>query len=306
MIERAQQIRTPSITQSPSIRGLTLKLNTAIKNEWEKTLSIKTFLESQYKYLNETKNKINISEVKEKKFIERNSSNKQAHFQQGTHLKNYALTAFKSCIFCKGNHLLHGCNAFFKLSPSLWTRKVQELKVCFNCLSTGHGNKECKRGPCKICGRKHNSLHHLDTQDKPQSSVQGPLQISTSVENKLLPPDQQQKIYSTQAVEGVSSYVLLGTALLYLYDHNGKQHKCRAFLNSCSQPHIITTSLCKPLGFHQTKANIILSGIEQGNQQMTFKTTVKLKSRVTNFSTSLTCLVMPPFPIVDNQDQWIF
>ena len=132
----------------------------------------------------------------------------------------------------------------------------------------------------------------LDTQDKPQSSTQVPLQISTSVENNLPPPDQQQKIYSSQAVDGASSYVLLGTALLYLYDHSGKQHECRALLDSCSQRYIITRSLCKRLGLHQTRTNITLLGIEQGNQEVTFKTTAKLKSRVTDFLTSLTCLIV--------------
>ena len=116
---------------------LTSKLNTAIKNEWEKTLSIKperttlktmlTFLESQCKYLNKTTNKINISEVKENKFFERSNTNKRAHFQQGTHLKNYALTAIRSCILCKGNHLLYSCNEFLKLSPSLRIRKVDNI-----------------------------------------------------------------------------------------------------------------------------------------------------------------------------------
>ena len=90
----------------------------SIKTERTTLKTILTLLESQCKYLNKITNKIDISEAKENKFIERSNTNKRAHFKHGTHLKYDALTAIKGCILCKGNYLLYGCNGFLKVSPS--------------------------------------------------------------------------------------------------------------------------------------------------------------------------------------------
>lgn len=108
----------------------------------------------------------------------------------------------------------------------------------------------------------------------------GPAQITQS--NYLVP----------RASCSNSVYVLLGTATVYLLDKKGKQPECRALLDSCSQPHIMTHNLCRRLGLPRTKSKVTLMGIEQGAQPMSYQTTVELRSRITDFAEKITCIIL--------------
>ena len=63
-------------------------------------------------------------------------------------------------------------------------------------------------------------------------------------------------------------------------------------LDQGSQPHIMTNKLCNKLGLQRTRIGTTLSGIEQGNQCVPYQVTTKVSSRVTDFSTIITCLVI--------------
>ncbi|XP_067295957.1 uncharacterized protein [Pseudorasbora parva] len=66
------------------------------------------------------------------------------------------------CVLCqKGNHQLDNCFSF--LSRPLEERRkcVQEKRLCYGCLKSGHSAKECRcRLTCSVCKRRHpTSLH---------------------------------------------------------------------------------------------------------------------------------------------------
>ena len=95
----------------------------------------------------------------------------------------------------------------------------------------------------------------------------------------------------------MTKYVLLGTAIIYIYDKAGNPHECRALVDSCSQPHLITTKLCEKLNIQMLRPTTTLSGIEQGKAELKGQVTVKIKSRTTEFSKVLSCLVLD---VIDN------
>ena len=266
------------------------KLNDTIKNEWERAVSLKTeratfndmkaFLERHCKFLYKTVNKSESSSSKTNKPFVKAPGN---HSNNNNQLRTYTTTT-KVCILCKGEHALYACNDFKRLSPSLRVQKVREFKLCFNCLGSNHQNIKCTFGPCRRCGRKHNSLLHLERATEPPPPTQG-------AESRDAGADTQRN-FSARATPNQVSYVLLATARIYVHDKSGNKHECRALLDQGSQPHIMTNKFCKKLGLQRTRIGTTLSGIEQGNQCVPYQVTTKVSSRVTDFSTIITCLVI--------------
>ncbi|XP_025835281.1 uncharacterized protein LOC108742837 isoform X2 [Agrilus planipennis] len=261
------------------------KLHFSINKEWERILAGKAemptfkemvrFLENHCKFLEKTVvDNYSHNEKTNSRFLNKNVP------LRNNNIKSYAVTTInnKTCALCKGAHPLYACESFKRLSPPERITKVKELGLCFCCLASGHQNKNCSFGPCKKCGRKHNNLLHVE---KTSTEVQAPTGSASP-----------QLTCSALTTTNSASYVLLATANVLLYDKQGREHECRALLDSCSQPNIMTAALCKKLGLEQLKTNITLSGIDQGTRHVACKATTKLKSRINNFSTSITYIVI--------------
>lgn len=62
------------------------------------------------------------------------------------------------CAVCKENHPLYKCNGFLKMKLPERKRIVSEKKLCRNCLSPYHFEKDCKANVCLRCNVKHNSF----------------------------------------------------------------------------------------------------------------------------------------------------
>ena len=71
-------------------------------------------------------------------------------------------TVVISCVFCeKAGHSLLKCYKFLEETVSARVKFVQENKLCFSCLQSGHRSKECeRRKTCNICEKKHPTCLH--------------------------------------------------------------------------------------------------------------------------------------------------
>ncbi|XP_045540074.1 uncharacterized protein LOC123722412 [Papilio machaon] len=67
----------------------------------------------------------------------------------------------KSCVVCKGNHLLHNCDQFRNMRVGTRLSEVARLNLCANCLRPGHRPSRCFRQCCRLCNIKHNTLLHM-------------------------------------------------------------------------------------------------------------------------------------------------
>ncbi|XP_057709746.1 uncharacterized protein LOC130927761 [Corythoichthys intestinalis] len=69
-----------------------------------------------------------------------------------------------SCIFCeKAGHSLQKCWKFMNKPISQRLALVQEKKLCFGCLKSGHRSKDCEgRETCDTCSKKHPTCLHDD------------------------------------------------------------------------------------------------------------------------------------------------
>lgn len=185
--------------------------------------------------------------------------------------KHYSLISTNhKCNFCKKQHLIYSCPDFLQLTVPERIEKVKDLKLCENCLCTGHSVNKCKLRSCKICKNRHSSLLHQvkETAVVPDSSV-----VMSSHDKQ--------------------SSVLLPTVRLYVYDANGSMHLVKAVLDSGSQSNFISAKMCNKLGLNKEPTHVSIAGINDSGSTFNHKCQIKIKSIYNDYSVKLTCLVIP-------------
>lgn len=74
----------------------------------------------------------------------------------------------KHCDFCSDSHSSRSCNKYS--SHEKRKDRVKELRLCFNCLASGHIIRDCSsKGKCLVCGGKHHTS--LCFKDNPRTAI---------------------------------------------------------------------------------------------------------------------------------------
>lgn len=82
-------------------------------------------------------------------------------------VKSYAVAIDAGqCVHCGGAHRITRCPTLTTMSTQQRFDAVRNLKLCYNCLRSGHSSRQCPSGGCRSCGRKHNTIL---CRDKPSS-----------------------------------------------------------------------------------------------------------------------------------------
>ncbi|XP_062704057.1 uncharacterized protein LOC134286461 [Aedes albopictus] len=86
---------------------------------------------------------------------------------------SHSSTSFGRCCFCsEAFHPAFMCKKFQKWKISERYDAVRKNGLCMNCLSSGHLARNCSKGSCRKCGRRHHTLLHAESNSvNPQSSV---------------------------------------------------------------------------------------------------------------------------------------
>ena len=196
-----------------------------------------------------------------------------------------------SCLKCKENHALYSCEQFRRLNVADRKKFVQDVKLCFNCLRSGHMVKDCSsQKGCRTCGKLHNTLLHNEvitqsssSEDKSKPTISQSPQVTSTIDN---------------------SQVLLQTALINMLDKRGNPIQCRALLDCGSQINLITNSCRSRLGLNleRSEASFTVAGAAQmtsmGTSQIEFqadKSTIKTTATVVRGKITL------PLPAVSFQ-----
>ena len=194
-----------------------------------------------------------------------------------------------ACHLRSGQHQLYSCERFINMSPSARFEVVKKTSLCHNCLLENHRTVECRRGSCRKCQKRHNTLLHF-SQDKPNEQEAAPAKVATALVS-----------FQGQA----PSQVVLGTAVIEILDSQGNYRSCRAFLDSCSQCCSMTDKLATSLGLKKRSIEIQLKGAQNLQSHVKYTTSTKIKSRYDNdFELGVNFLVfkeiadaMPVIPI---------
>lgn len=300
--------------EQPSIDTLLIyiisgKFNTSLRKEWELNSyggDFPTF-EELVQFI---ENKCNILGALEVCSAHSNThDNNVGKSRENYQSRSYVTAHVHKCPICKEPHEIMLCPKFLEFDTRERFNNVKRLRLCVNCLRANHMSNNCKvKSCCKKCHKKHNTLLHFDFEPGVRQSVRhegGGNQQAVSVVNGRENDstlDTQDSIgesngpsstvsCSSQFVKQTPSTTLLLTARV-LVPINGKLIECRALLDSASQSNFITTTMCDRLGLKKTDSSLVVSGISGNIAQVRHKAQVRIKSRINNFSVSVSCLVI--------------
>ncbi|XP_062563938.1 uncharacterized protein LOC134226880 [Armigeres subalbatus] len=146
------------------------------------------------------------------------------------------------------------------------SRGKHHTLVCFQPSSNGYGNGSPSARASAV---------GTSFQSKGTRSPQTPTQVSSNVSNNH------------------KSSVLLATAVVLVQGEDGVCVPTRALLDSGSECNFMTEKLARQLNVQRHHVDVKVNGIGQANIQVKGRTTVTIKSRVTDFSRRMEFLLLP-------------
>lgn len=171
-------------------------------------------------------------------------------------------------------HSVFRCETFQNLSVTDRKKLVQSKGLCFNCLSTGHQQKQCTSSNCKVCGNKHHTLLH-DSEPAKEAPQDSAASGSSSPH-----------AYTHCSIQTDNSVVLLQTVLIQIEDNHGRCHPARALLDSGAQLNLMSERFAQLLGGKKTRENHRIGGIGQFSVTSEHTTVLKIRSRISEYSTT--------------------
>nr|CAI5837878.1 unnamed protein product [Callosobruchus analis] len=260
------------------------KLDKVTRREWKDFRQGKD-LSTLSEFLSFLKDRLDVLQSLEDEQLSNNTSVAHHTNKYSNSIKNsqthLAVNKTIKCNYCKGEHTIFKCSEFLGLSIEQRLQKVKALRLCENCLLTGHETNRCKLQPCSLCKVKgHNSLLH-----KTKATLTP--QASETV-NMVVRPNSNTVLDMEQ-----SNKVLLSTIVCHVSDDKGQLHTCIALLDSGAQSNLITNSFCNRLNIPLSSTKLSIIGINQSKSNLTQKCEFKISSNVNELSCKISCLVVP-------------
>lgn len=144
------------------------------------------------------------------------------------------------CLFCSGDHSTVDCSTFSELPLDERYRVAKDRKICFRCLNSTHWSTRYSAKVCAKCKGRHQVLLHRDF-EAPRQSVPS---TNPSLVGSLDRPT-----------------VLLGTAVVHVYDSSGCVQPARALIDSASQVSVMSSTCTDRLGLKRTKWTVPITGL---------------------------------------------
>ena len=280
------------------------KLSEATRREWESSnqedsptlKDFTTFLERRCQLLE----KIDTGKVKQQTKVQ--ASGQGSYSKHTDKQSNYQSHSFvstnQSCPVCQQGHQIYWCDKFKALTPKEKYTEAIKLKLCTNCLRTGHFKDACISSACRKCNKPHNTLLH-DNSFHTRVSNSGE-QSKTKANDTQTQDKQETNTKANETVTSINTHtmrqcesqVILSTAIVEIYDKKGNIHEARALLDSGSQSNFMTQQMCDKLQLAQAKVNIPVGGINKASTNIQATTKAKIKSKINSFKRSLSFLIL--------------
>lgn len=282
------------------------------KNETGQLPNFEEFLEFLEKRCNALEN-IRTTETKIQKGFHGVSHLSRTNISQAPSNNNKKQNT--TCIYCKDNkHNIHRCNKFRNISVSNKRQFVQQNKLCYNCMASGHSAINCSSlSSCRTCQsqgqtRKHHTLLHADkshnlvnnsTDSSLNQNVEDrdhiksiscatnnemPSTVNNSTNNRVMSDnvslDESAK-YTSLFSQGKNnnSQILLATAVVKVVSHSGKLIQARVLLDSGSQHTFITAELFEKLKLVSYKQPMEIGGLGNKLTKINNIVNITIKSR---------------------------
>lgn len=290
----AQGIVGNAFKEAMIIQLIVDRLDATSRREWELYTPVKQLPTSEalFTFLDNRCHALEALKFKDDKNIPHNkqSAYKWKH-DKSSH--SYVTTA-RTCPRCNQDHALYHCKLFKEDIVQKRHDLVIKYKLCFNCLGIGHNTRQCKLGHCRKCEKKHNTLLHREQSDSYNNLKEDDTKSNTTVNEHTRDNNPLQLTNNYCAYkQDVQTQVLLSTALVHVYDANGQIQLCRILLDSASQSNFISEACVQRLKLKRKNNAIPIIGINNSVAKATHSVTVEIQSRVSEFTSEITCLILP-------------
>ncbi|KAF0713514.1 Integrase catalytic domain-containing protein, partial [Aphis craccivora] len=173
-------------------------------------------------------------------------------------------------------HSMYKCPSFLALPVPNRIKSVGELQLC-KIYIRSHIGKKCDGKKYFQCHKAHNTLLHLKINNKIESNI-------ASEQFK----DNTEEISTTSNVRVsaiIYKQVLLSTAIINVFNNDGKPVRCRVLMDSGSQNNFITEHMAQMLKLRP--------GIGHTLHTIRSEITVTVGSCITDFKANISCLIIP-------------
>lgn len=177
-------------------------------------------------------------------------TNSRSSYKPHAHALHASSTKTLNCDFCKtSGHSIMRCSTFKSYSIDQRRDAIQKEQLCFNCMRPNHSARSCPvKNLCHVCQRKHHTMLHRDGEANTDTATAGSVANTSNAVQPFSGACHNQS--SSTITTPVSSYVVLATAMVNVYDKFDTPFRVRAILDAGSQVNFITQSLAiHVLGF---------------------------------------------------------
>ncbi|KAG5872451.1 hypothetical protein JTB14_008951 [Gonioctena quinquepunctata] len=241
---------------------------------------------------------------------------------------SYPTSKRRTCWFCEiPEHDIYKCHKFSNINTDEKYSFLRSLSLCFNCLGDRHLLTECKSKGCSLCGRKHHTLLHKNSNQgsvpkNSQNSNYSPKdsprpQISTGAIPKLVqnrtssqnwrspsrnsPTPNADRTAQFRAFEPESQEVgkedheiLLATAVVDVFSENGCPVEARLILDNGSQCSFVSEKFVRKLNAKTYDSQLRFFGIKCTPTVSNKRLDIVIRSNThENFRLKVSCAVLP-------------
>lgn len=208
--------------------------------------------------------------------------------------------AVVTCPLCESganDHQLFACPVFAKYTYDERVDFIQKGNRCFNCLRQGHRVSAClSSSRCKSCEKNHHTMIHRAKPTQPNNDAPAALSIAKKPESTSQSND---TVAANAASVRKSNSVLIATVCVLLESTTGERLPVRAMLDPGAEENFISQKLANQLGLPMRKRPVQLIGLNGARSTASMETTIKFYSRVTNYSSSTSAIVVPKVTAVN-------
>lgn len=153
----------------PLIDLILSKINQNTIYQWEITIDSRE-IPKYTDLLNFLEQRANCADfsVQEEKTSEVKKSDKIQNKKGGISLTT---TTTRVCPICSETHSIYKCDVFKGLTQQERYKAVIKASLCLNCLTKGHGVKDCKSTGCRTCSKKHHTFLHRPTTTESEANT---------------------------------------------------------------------------------------------------------------------------------------
>lgn len=190
----------------------------------------------------------------------------------------------KDCVLCSGQHGIHHCTKFNKMTPSERNEAVRKANLCRNCLKnhSGRCNVSANCNKCK-------GFHHVALHFEKKREGNGNEQRSEA----------QAHIIDTERDE---FDVMLATAIIRAKNRDGEYIELRALIDQGSTVSFISETAVQRMKLGRMKNSTVVTGIGAGKTEAIHgSTSVCIKPRYpSTFETPVDALILSKLTTYEN------